>query len=86
MQARQSPLHLLHPEKYLQNSLKFLRDGSDNSFNRETKPCHQRATAAKHKELQAGVLDWAAAAAHPEYFRSLWRRRFDRIKEFASWQ
>ncbi|MDH1334221.1 hypothetical protein N5D77_08265 [Comamonas thiooxydans] len=59
-------LHLLHPEKYLQNSLKFLWDGSDNSFNRETKPCHQRATAAKHKELQAGVLDWAAAAAHPE--------------------
>lgn len=61
--------HRLHPEKYLQNSLKFLGDDSDNNINRETKPCNQRATAANKQELQAGVLDWAAAAAHPEKFQ-----------------
>lgn len=55
----------LHPEKYLQNALKFLSQGADNSFNRE-KALSPASHSSKHKELQAGVLDWAAAAAHPE--------------------
>jgi U3 small nucleolar RNA-associated protein 14 len=77
----------LHSEKFLLNGLKFSGDDSDNNFNRETKPCHQQATAAKTQGT-AGWGGWIGLPPPPtlKRFRSLWRRRIDLTKESASWQ
>lgn len=59
----------LHLEKFLQSTLKFPGEGADNSFNRGKSPVTSGPQQQIFKELQAEVLDWAAAAAHPERFQ-----------------